>query len=1044
MVNFIEKIFLSSLTIRERKGFINKIKIIEDSELDVELISRWKLIVGEASEDYFNERLNWDNLNKDHLPKLIKNIEEFDFKDFKFPEWTILLKDFKDSYCASAIPEEILSINEIYNGKIPYIDLLLPILYFFSKRIEMSEKLLTRNAVKDMYRNFCIEASSLSAQSFLEDMREKDLDYRSYVDSIISNGYEEFFLTYPSLTRLMFTRGSFWIKNMNKLHSDFLKSVNNLKEKVGKKEIRIDHISKGVSETHRKGKSVYVLTTETGQKFVYKQRNILNDIKFYKFLEDLQEDLNSEFYIPWFVESGRESGYMEYVDNEACTNEKEVNNFYINMGSLLCVFYIFGSTDLHSENLISCRESPVFIDLETLLHPVIKLNWEHLNKLNEYIDTKFGRSVSAAAILPQWILGPDTQAYNNSALGGDKGAVLNPKLIWKNINQDDMTFYYEERPKEEDNHTVYLKNRKTMPQNYLDEILIGFESTYKAFLDGKCVIDKKIFDDLYIRFVFRPTKTYIFLLDYLNHPDYLKSGVVRSVEMERLAKGLLVSLEKKNIYWDVFEDELKQLENGDIPYYFTKSNKAYLASENGTIIENSFKVLGVNNIKNDLKTLSYKDMEFQEDIIRNSVKTTQTSNKKINRSKKIIKGEKSEKELVENTVKKIANKIIAEKIEKGNRATWVGYVTNIVSHTYGYEPIGLDLTNGNIGVGIFLASAYKYTGDRRYYNTLVEAVEPIQDVLQHSWSRNEFINRFGTGGTSGLGAFIYGFCKLYEYLNDEYFLDLAHNSFKLIRRDIIDKSIREDVVSGNAGLLLSLIKYFELTDNNQSLKMARYIKNRIIFKGFENGKFKNWNYQQNKTLLGYSHGSSGILYALSNYLKYEKDKPRLLKLLRSVLVYEEEFYSKEHNNWPDFRGSEPDLGIVSWCHGAVGIGMSRLRLYDEGVFKKESEKIIKRAYTKMSDNKLHILDTLCCGNAGRVDFMIELMNRSLLDKYGITYLDEIASHLVRSFDNNTLRYFSKFDTPDLNVGFYHGLSGIGYQLLRYLEPKSFNSVLLSR
>ncbi len=54
-----------------------------------------------------------------------------------------------------------------------------------------------------------------------------------------------------------------------------------------------------------------------------------------------------------------------------------------------------------------------------------------------------------------------------------------------------------------------------------------------------------------------------------------------------------------------------------------------------------------------------------------------------------------------------------------------------------------------------------------------------------------------------------------------------------------------------------------------------------------------------------------------------------------ALSYERCHFVKEQGNWPDFREgdslrrppAEPNCG-VAWCHGAPGIGLSRLRVFE--------------------------------------------------------------------------------------------------------------------
>jgi lantibiotic modifying enzyme len=122
--------------------------------------------------------------------------------------------------------------------------------------------------------------------------------------------------------------------------------------------------------------------------------------------------------------------------------------------------------------------------------------------------------------------------------------------------------------------------------------------------------------------------------------------------------------------------------------------------------------------------------------------------------------------------------------------------------------------------------------------------------------------------------------------------------------------------------------------------------------------------------------------------------------------------------------------------------MSRLDLWDSALYKQESEMVINNAFSKMLETKLHHLDTLCCGNSGRIDFVLELKKRNILSTQTDKYIKLLKNSLVQKYYNEKLRYFSKFETTDINVGLYQGLSGIGYALLRTTDPNKYQSLLL--
>ena len=85
-------------------------------------------------------------------------------------------------------------------------------------------------------------------------------------------------------------------------------------------------------------------------------------------------------------------------------------------------------------------------------------------------------------------------------------------------------------------------------------------------------------------------------------------------------------------------------------------------------------------------------------------------------------------------------------------------------------------------------------------------------------------------------------------------------------------------------------------------------------------------------LCGLAHGGAGIALALAALHRRTGDG-RFAEGAREALRWERRWFSRATGGWPDLRGElrEQAGGAVSypalWCHGAVGIGLSRLRIH---------------------------------------------------------------------------------------------------------------------
>lgn len=82
-------------------------------------------------------------------------------------------------------------------------------------------------------------------------------------------------------------------------------------------------------------------------------------------------------------------------------------------------------------------------------------------------------------------------------------------------------------------------------------------------------------------------------------------------------------------------------------------------------------------------------------------------------------------------------------------------------------------------------------------------------------------------------------------------------------------------------------------------------------------------------LLGFAHGTAGIALALAEIAALSGD-PLARATALAACEYERGWYDAERVAWPDLRehdpAAEPAGWMSAWCHGAIGIGLCRLRM----------------------------------------------------------------------------------------------------------------------
>jgi lantibiotic modifying enzyme len=145
--------------------------------------------------------------------------------------------------------------------------------------------------------------------------------------------------------------------------------------------------------------------------------------------------------------------------------------------------------------------------------------------------------------------------------------------------------------------------------------------------------------------------------------------------------------------------------------------------------------------------------------------------------------------------------------------------------------------------------------------------------------------------------------------------------------------LEPDLISGVAGDILGLLEVDRLTSSSSFLPTAREAARFLAGAGVPQTWGSAWWTGAARAggppLLGLGHGAAGIVLALVEVGELTGDD-QLRRAAREGLEYERSWYDPDAVNWPDLRQPDPDSGLGGslrgWCHGALGIGLSRLRI----------------------------------------------------------------------------------------------------------------------
>jgi len=291
-------------------------------------------------------------------------------------------------------------------------------------------------------------------------------------------------------------------------------------------------------------------------------------------------------------------------------------------------------------------------------------------------------------------------------------------------------------------------------------------------------------------------------------------------------------------------------------------------------------------------------------------------------------------------------------------------------------------------------------------------------LLQHPAVLQQEYFTLYTGAT----GLLYLCIRMYEVTGRRSYLSHALELLKHYEQGILEKVVQDDLISGHAGNIFLLTLLHAHTKQDHLLTLIRRLTDTMIHQARIAPQGLRWGHVKRAfdALTGFSHGASGIAYALLQAAAYFKDEG-LYYLAKEALAYEMLYYDELTANWLDLRltstrVSDDDLlrwgpsvfrkyasNVNSWAHGAAGIGLARLcawQLTGENSYKEHIEFIIQRCLQDLQELKRGDF-TLCSGYGGVAAFL----------SYAAVALHRPALHIpVRQTALAAVRYYEQHGT----------------------------------
>ena len=904
--------------------------------------------------------------------------------------------------------------------------------------------------------------------------------YDAFIREQLDGGYAPLLAEFPVLGRLLAVVIELWLEGSEEMLRRLAASRDQLEACFG-----VDHqavlqtVQLGLSDPHRGGRAVAILSfghhlAGDGIKVVYKPKDMQVDQTYQVFLQALNDASTLPPLRPLTVLSCDGFGFMEWVEHRTCSSEAELACFYTNAGRTMAVLHILGCTDCHFENLIASGDQLVLIDTETLLEAdlrdLISDDGDDPDQLSE-LQTSMQGSVLRSGLLPQWLMAGagKKRAFDISALGIQPPPAEREIPGWLGLNSDGMIAGRSTRACELPTSLPVGLGSPQRLTDFVEQLCDGFLQQMQEAMRLRPVLLEALegFSSQPRRLVARATRLYFTIQRQMLAPASLRNAVAHGLKLEQLSRSFVLASEKP-INWPMFRAELLQMERLDIPFFEHPIDGEELPLPEGMPpISGFMKASGLSAARDRLKSLDSEEINFQQQLIRGAIAArhlkTSAPIAPVSKDDATSSGHDTicspggtllPGEALQQEAFRLGEELWASAIrDRKGRPEWLGMDLGADGESFHFGLIAQSLYAGSSGIAVLFARLALASPDPAAAALWRERAWSCCAGLAELADRNSNDQLFRLMrdlpyGMSGSGGLLLALSLLAQ-AGIAGATPLAALLTQQLRSErlLADEGI--DVIGGVTGLIGPLL----LVGSEQAFGLATTCGERLLeLQGDSGGWLAGGSSgnQRRSALTGFSHGAAGMAAALAR-LAQATGKEHFAQAARRAIAYEREVFVEGQGNWPDFRSiNEPTTFMLSWCHGAPGILLSRHVIAANGLADEHTanEQQIARSSTVNAMTRLihgewgEPAAHLCCGLLG-----LSALLRIDAEAAGCA-LDQVVQQaetlvIEQARRNGSYSFFS-VDSGSLNLpGLLTGQAGVALALLEAAEGQRWLAPVLS-
>jgi lantibiotic modifying enzyme len=464
------------------------------------------------------------------------------------------------------------------------------------------------------------------------------------------------------------------------------------------------------------------------------------------------------------------------------------------------------------------------------------------------------------------------------------------------------------------------------PSAYVEDIQRGYEGTIQLVRDrwNEFWYSTRLMASLTcvpIRAIFRPTAVYASLLHRLRNLRMFNSGVLWSsqLELDHVKPdelGILASA-------PLMLAERNALLNGDVPYFVTTVGETTVrdgsyvaipdAVEANQLRETAQAVVGDEDIDRDLQLIAWS---LASQDIPPTASWPNFDQKGIDDDNFLLAAE----------AERLFNILERRAVIADDGVAWWGRKSLLKAPTVGV--LGIGLYDGLTGIAVFLAamaSVLQNDSARELTERTVSTVE----AMVHAHRPSRLRPGQSLGMAFGMAGVAYSLAMVSRLLNESHWLEIAREAACWITPEVIQNDQTFDIMDGLAGAIIALLRLWECTYDEQSLRSAVLCGSHLL--EIHRNKHTWWTMPSRPIQTGVAHGLAGIGLALCRLSKIagKEFADTALAALRLI----DRSYDADFLDWSSEIVEDSDKlnrnFWCRWCHGALGVGLAWRELVND-------------------------------------------------------------------------------------------------------------------